>query len=174
MASSFVFLLLLSGSWSISKGCWVTQAQRKACPPNPSPESSSSHGWAPTVADSQMSPSHSCTHSIPFFLLPSVSLCLLWPRNPKTQRKECSETKSHLTCKLFLLTVGGSPRARAFLWSACGALSTLTTDSSCRRKSHPLTGNSSEVHSLAGGVIPANCLEREKLTHVREIKCKEG
>lgn len=104
---------------------------------------------------------------------PSLSSTSFVP-GTQTLGKEYYETKSYSTCKLFLYQLWEVLQCP---WPShaqpARAHSIMTTDSSCRRKCPP-TGNSSEAHPLASGVISANFLGREKLTHLNEIKSREG
>lgn len=120
------------------------------------------HGW-------NLDFSSVCSQLPPFPLFSTSFVLETWALG-----RECSETKSHPMCKLFLYQLWEAPPhpwpSRA---QSARAHSSMTTDPSCRRKC-PSIGNSSEIHSLASGVILANCLGREKLTHVSEIKSRGG
>lgn len=112
---------------------------------------------------------------------PSVcSQHLLLPfSGPPLSRKPGPEERSvprpnHTPCVNFFSTNSGRfPNTRGLPMLNLPGLTLQRPDSSCRRKC-PSIGNSPEIHSLASGVILANCLGREKLTQVSEIKSREG
>ena len=144
VASSFLFLLLLSGSLNVSEGCLsATDGLHKTLIRIQRDHTAGIQ----TLTNSQIMLSHLGVHGIlspPSFL---PFLALLCPRNPKSRGSVLRP--HHISCPNFyqLWVVPQLP------WPSrgqpVGAHSRLTTDSSCRRKS-PATGNISEVHSLAG------------------------
>lgn len=146
VASSFLFLLLLSGSLNVSEGClsatdglhktliWIQRDHMAGIQ---------------TLTNSQIMLSHLGAHGILFLLLPSFLFSLSFVPETQNLGKESVLRPHHISCPNFYQLWAVPQLPWPSRGQPVGAHSRLTTDSSCRRKS-PSTGNISEVHSLAG------------------------
>ena len=168
VASSFLFLLLLSGSLNVSEGCLsATDGLHKTLI-----RIQGGHtAGIQTLTNSQIMLSHLGAHGIlspPSFLF-SLSFV------PETQNlgKESVLRPHHISCPNFyqLWAVPQLP------WPSRGQPVGLTPDWPL---THPAEGNlppqEISLRSIHGQVwvTSANCLGRETLTHVHEKKCSEG
>lgn len=128
VASSFLFLLLLSVSLNVSEGCLSAtdglhktliriQRDHMARIQTSGQQPDNAFIWVPMVSSFSS-------------FLPFLSLC---PRNPKSRQRNCSETTSYLMSQ-FLLTTGscGLPKVNLL-----GLTPGWPWTHPCRRKSPP-------------------------------------